>query len=276
MLAFIHVAKTGGRSIRTMLSGTFGPAFVYAPPWRTRDHSGHLGHTHVVSKYDSGDFRRLKRLWPFFRCVGGHAITLWSGLHEVQPTRYFAFVRDPVRRGASHFQFQLQTSPSPKSWDEWLAWDVPRNHQLKMFSENVNADEAIAAIEKNNVFIGQTERYDESLVMLKKLLAPELNIAYSRTNVATDNSVAMEILADPEKRAQLEHMHGEELKLYRYLVDEVYPHQVQAYGSNLEQDVVAFACDREKGLCHDNIRAQARLHKFWLGPWARVIRRLVD
>ena len=274
MLAFIHVAKTGGRSIDTMLSGTFGSAYAHAPPWRRRDHAGLMGQTHVVAKYDLDDYRLLKRIWPFFRCVGGHSIALWSNLHELNPVRYFAFVRDPIKRGASHFQYQQQTAPIPKSWDEWLAWDVPYNHQLKMFSGNVDADEAIAAIEKHGVFIGQTEWYDESLVMLKKLMAPELNIAYSRTNVASDNSVAQEILADPDKRAQLENMYREEMKLYRYLVDVVYPRQVQAYGDQLEQDVLSFSADREAGLNHAKIQAADRLRKYWLGPWAKMMWRL--
>ena len=104
MLAFIHVAKTGGQSIETMLESSFGIRHMPAVIWKTPSPQTGPKQDFVIPKYCPEDFRRLKKRTPFLESVGGHSIALWSGLHEVQPTTYFAFLREPIKRGASHYQ----------------------------------------------------------------------------------------------------------------------------------------------------------------------------
>ncbi len=269
LLVFLHVAKTGGRSVETMLHSTYGLRYCRAVPWRRPLAPGEPGRPLAVATYDHDDFRRLARLNPGLRAVGGHALTVWSGLHELRPVRYFALLRDPVKRMASHYQFHLATTPDPLDLDAWCAWHEPREHQLKFFSRDADPQEAIEAIGRHDIFIGLVERFDESVVMLRRLLAPELNPAYRRTNVAGRNDVARELLADPVKRERLaELVRGEQI-LYDWVCKEWYPRQVAAAGDMLAGEVERFAADPGRGFTAFGVHLDRARMKFWLNPWQR-------
>jgi hypothetical protein len=266
-LAFIHVGKTGGQTVQTALRSSYGAAYCDAVDWRDRDEE------FVVPKYGPADYRRLKSLCPFMKSVGGHQIALWSDLHVVEPVRYFAFVREPLRRGASHYQYHLRDEDQPLTWDEWVAWPVHQNHQVKMFSRDGSAAAAIRAIEHHQVFIGLTERYDESLLILNRLVARDLNPSYRRTNTARDNEVAQRLLADPATRRQIETMYGEEFALYEFVKEEWYPRWRREYGPTLADDLARFQADRARGFSRRNHLAQRLYQKLWTEPRARRLRR---
>lgn len=260
MLAFIHIAKTAGRSVETMLRSSYGLRYVRAVPWRP------YGRGRAVAKYDVEDFRRLRRLWRPMTVVGGHAVALWSGFHELEPVRYFAFLREPLARAASHYQFHLTTEADPLDWDAWLAWNLQHNHQTRAFSRDSDAAEAIAAVERHGVFLGLLEEFDASLLMLRRLVAPDLNPAYVRTNVARDRSAAADLLADPVRRSQLEAVNAEDLRFYRHVRETVFPRQQAKYGADLALDTAAFGADPARGWNRLNDGLNRALHRFWIGP----------
>ena len=272
MLAFIHVAKTGGQSVNLLLRSTFGAAYARALPW-TGITPNDQAQDFVVPKYGVEDFRRLKRICPFMRCVGGHAVTLWSGLHEVQPTRYFAMMREPLRRGASHFQFHVRSDRDPLPWERWLEWPVHQNHQVRMFARDGDPDVAIRAIEQHEVFVGLTERFDESLLILKRVVAPELNIAYRRINTARDNTITNQLLADPARREELRRMYAREIPLYEYVVNELYPRFRREYGPTLARDVEEFQRGEHGRVNGWNLRLNALYQRLVLEPAVRRGRR---
>ena len=247
MLAYIHVAKTGGQTVETMLANSYGASFSVAPEWRRNPHEDEGADGFVVPKFQADDLRRLKQRCPWTKCVGGHPVTLWSEFEKVIPTTWFSMIREPLSRGASHFQYNLNdTSSTPREWDEWVQWPVHHNHQAKMFSPDGSADDAIKRISENNVFVGLTEKFDESLVILKKLVAPDLNISYRRTNTASDNSRAKMIMADSRMREQLKAMYQEELPLYEFVSEHWYPRFAKEYGPTLKADVELFRKERER------------------------------
>ncbi len=265
MLAFIHVAKTGGKTVNMLLRSSFGAAYARALPW-TGITPNDQTKEFVVPKYGIDEFRRLRRLCPFMRCVGGHAITLWSGLHEIQPTRYFAMMREPLRRGASHYQFHARTDRAPLSWEQWVNWPVHQNHQVRMFARDGNPEAAIRAIERHEVFVGLTERYDESLLILERVVAPELNIAYRRLNTASDNTITDQLLEDPARRESLRGMYSQEIPLYEYVVNDLFPRFQREYGPNLARDVEEFRRRRRDRVNGWNLRWHALYERLVLAP----------
>lgn len=267
LLAFLHIAKTGGRSVETMLRSSYGPAYCHALPWRRPLRPGEAGRPLAIATYDRDDLRRLRRLCPFMRAVGGHAVTLWSGLHDVQPVRYFAFLREPVARMASHYQFHRATVPAPLDLDGWCAWHEPRELQTKYFSADGDPRAAIAAIERHGVFVGLLERFDESLLLLRRLAAPELNPAYRRENTAGSNSLAKRMLADPATRSRLAALVEGEQELYAWVRDELFPRQVEAYGAAaLAADLERFRADPGRGFNAGNDLLHRGYERLWLRP----------
>lgn len=273
MLAFIHVAKTAGRTVETMLRRSFGPAYCHAELWRDRRPQGDALEPFTVPKYDADDFRRLKRLCPWLRCVGGHAVTLWSGIETVQPTRFFAVLRDPVVRGASHYQHHLQTAPQPLSWERWVEWTVHHDHQVKMFAGDGRIETALREIDRLGVFIGLQEEFDESLVLLQRLLAPELVLDYDRTNTARDNDVARRLLADPGTRAQLETMYAGDLELVAHVRERLLPEYRRRFGPQLSEAVAAMRAELGTRPRRTDVLAHRLVRRFWIEPWGRRVRR---
>ena len=274
LLAFLHLAKTGGRTFDTVLRGTYGPGYVQAESLRP---------LRGVDEVDDGDFiapvwgpddlRRLRRHCPWLRAVGGHPLTLWSELHTLTPVRYVAFMREPLARGASHYQFHVATADEPLDWDDWCAWPEHHQHQVRYFDFGGDARRAIAAIEHHGVFVGLLERFEESLLLLRRLLAPELRLAYRRSNTARDNTLAREILADPARRDDLRRMYAQEFPLHAWVTEELWPRYEAAYGPGLADDAARLRADPARGFRVWPDRLARAQHRFWIDPWVRRQRR---
>jgi len=267
LLVFLHVGKTGGRTVDTVLRNTYGPGYVQAEPQRPPRAPGSPGEGFIFPMYDAAAYARLRRRCPWVRAIGGHTLAVWSGLHEVAPVRYFAFLREPIRRGASHYQYHVEHTAEPLDWDAWRAWPEHHNHQVRFFSREADPEEAIAVIERHGVFVGLLERFEESLLLLRRLVAPELVCAYERRNTAGSNDLARSLLASAERRAELAELYGREVPLYAYVRDVLWPRYEAAYGPTLAEDAARLKADpgAEFQRWHDRLaRAQQR---FWIAPW---------
>jgi hypothetical protein len=247
MIAFVHVAKTGGKSVETALQSHFGATYCEAvdlpgaadDPQRRRFH---------IPKYGPEELRRIADLHPGLRSLGGHQVALWSGCAEVWPDAvHLLFLREPLKRGASHYQYHVRNDDYTHligkphySWDEWVEWPVHHDHQIKMLSPTVETADAVRRIQAGNVFVGLTERFDESLVLFRGLFSPGLNIAYTRANSAADNSLAGSLLDDPRRREQISAMYAREFDLYTFAAGDLWEQYRKAYGPGLAADVAAF------------------------------------
>lgn len=275
-LVFLHVAKTGGRTVDTVLRGTYGAGYVLAEPLREPRPVGTGGREFLLPTYDADDYRWLRRRIPWLRAIGGHTLTLWSNVHEVEPVRYLAFLREPLARAASHYQFHVNTTPAPLDWERWCAWPEHHEHQVRFFDRDGSPDAAIAAIERHGVFVGLLERFEESLLLLRQHLAPELRCAYRRTNTASSNDLARSLLVDPERREQLRAMHRGEFALYAWVRDELWPRYVAAYPGDLAADAARLRNGPALGYSQLRHRAGWAAHHLWVDPWQRSARRRAE
>jgi hypothetical protein len=227
-----------------------------------------------VPKYDVEDFRRLRRLHPGLRSVSGHPVTLFGGAERVWPDlRYFALLREPCSRVASHYQYHLRTENPDLGWQEWLDWPVVHDHMTRMLSPTIDVDDAIANLERHRVFVGLLERFDESLVLFRRLVAPGLNIAYERRNVARDTSVARELMADAGAVEGMRAISRKDLQLHEYVTQELYPRYVKEYGPTLADDVEAFRRDRAAGINRLNMKLSGLYSRLVFEPAVRWHRR---
>jgi len=230
MLVFIHINKTAGSTVRYILRSSYGLRHCDVEPWHSaRDDP----------PFSTSDLRRLRRLYPELASIAGHRLTGYVDLRE-QGTdfAYFTILRDPLKLCASRFQYHIDHRKKKHLvFEEWIQRDWLRNAQTQRIAGTQDVDDAIRMIGARGMFVGLTERFDESLVMLKALRARDLNIAYSPVNVARRDSIASRLLADSRTRQALVDANRSDLALYEYVTRELYPGFEREYGAGLQEAV---------------------------------------
>jgi hypothetical protein len=253
MLAFVHIEKTAGTSTHRIFQRSFGSRYCILDRWRPTDHV-----------FDAGDYRKLRLFYPRLLAMGGHWIKPWGDLASVIPDlRYFTFLREPLARTASHYQHQIQVMHRADRFEDWIRLDEYRNFQTRKLVGSEDVDAAIEVLERQFVLVGLAERFDESLVMLRRRLGEGvLDIRYEVENVAADSSIKSRLLADPATRALLEEGNRADLRLYDHVVREIYPRQRREYGSGLDADVERFRAGNRVPRLDLRVRA-AELRRKW-------------
>ena len=235
MLAFIHIHKAAGTTIHHVLRSTFGTAHCDLEPWN--EPIPPLEQWQIPLR--KNDLSKLKKLYPNLKSIAGHSVHPYSDLEmECSTIRYFTFMREPVSMGASLYQYVIENRGKSWSFDEWMQKESTQNRQTKMLAGSEDVDEAIRIIEEKNIFVGLSEKFDESMILLQSQLAPELNLAYVRKNVASTNNLAKELLADDRMRQMLIDANQSDIELYNYIKTEVYPRQQNLYGKQQLREAV--------------------------------------
>ena len=256
MLVFIHINKTAGRTVRYILRSSFGLRHCEVEPWRAP------GTDPPFSTYD---LQRLRRFYPNLKSIAGHRIFGHVDLQENgSEFRYFTLMRDPLKSCASRFQYKVQVSGKKNLvFEEWIQQDWTRNHQTKRIAGVADAAEAIRILQTKHIFVGLTERFDESMVLLKALRANDLNISYKRVNVARDNTLAESLLSKESNRQNLIEANQADLELYNFVRQEYYPAFQQEYGPSLQADVAEYQQTRRNNFNDWNITL-SRLKQYML------------
>ena len=230
MIALVHIHKTAGTTLDDILARSYGVRHC---------------HLHAVpgqAIFSAEDYRRAQRFWPPFASIAGHAVSAISDLARVRPdVRYYTFLREPLVRCASHYQYQVRHQRQSYSFEEWIARRIKRNPQTtRIAGQNATAMDAITLLKTRFVFVGLVERFDESLVLLRQLVCgPRLDVWYRKRLVAKDDELKDSLLDDPGNRELLIDANREDLKLYEYAVTELYPAFRKQYGAGLEDEVAA-------------------------------------
>jgi hypothetical protein len=149
------------------------------------------------------------------------------------------------------------------AFEEWIQQDWPRNQQTKMIAGVADVDEAIRIIQAKHVFVGLTERFNESMVLLKALMANNLNISYKPVNVARSNTLAESLLSTESTRQMLIEANQADLELYNFVSQELYPTYQQEYGPSLEEDVARYQQPQDNNFNYWNLTL-SRLKQFML------------
>jgi hypothetical protein len=233
LLAYAHIMKTGGQTMCDILRQSF--------PGRHCD-------LQVKGVATADDLRFARRFYPRLESIAGHGVVPMSDLAAAcDSIRFFAFLRDPVERCISHYQYR-RNKDETSDFEPWLARYA--NYQTRFLCRTPDArddwaiepdaDRAIEVVERHLWFVGLQERFDESLVLLRRWVGDErFDIGYRARNVARSRELRERLLGDPRTVAMIEAHHVHDAKLYRHVRDVVYPRQVRSYGPRLAEDVAA-------------------------------------
>jgi Sulfotransferase family len=247
MYAFAHIDKTAGSTLKSILRRSFGTRHCdVRVPMAKRPRDGY-DHRAVI---DVDDIRRVQRVYRNLRGIAGHNVKIYEGLQERCPDlRFFTVLREPVARFRSHF-LNRGVSFERSDFDRWSSTPWLQNWQTRMIAGEPSAEKAIKLLSNQYGFVGLTERFDESVLLLGQWLKePGFRPEYRRVNQyghkgrpqeAARRLATTTYLDTDEVRAWMREVNTEDLKVYDYVTATLFPKQIAAYEGSLESDVHEF------------------------------------
>jgi sulfotransferase famil protein len=244
MYAFVHIEKTAGTTLNAILRRSFGTRHcdIRLPlAKRRRDRWEQRAYV------EAADLRRVRRLYRNLRGIAGHNVKPYGDLRaEFPEVEFFTFLRNPASRFRSHY---LNRAPghTQEVFDRWTVQDWVHNWQTKMIAGEPHAQKAIDLIGERFGFVGLTERFDESLLLMRRWLRePEFHVEYVAQNRISEKSRPrdrarsksdMSYLDSASVHARIQEVNAEDQKVYDFVASEIYPRQVADYGSDLQLDL---------------------------------------
>ena len=228
ILIFIHIPKTAGTALKTIIKRQF-----------PRDSVVNI-YGHKPNSIDVATFKNMeKKEKEKIKCLIGH---FQFGLHQYlpQPATYITMFRNPVDRIISSYYYIIRSPShclykkiigSKMSLKDFVSSDTTMrllNLQTKFIGKIGNErhtvnDKFVSGdileiaknnIVKNNIIFGVTEKFDESVSLFKQLLGWQ-NIFYVKKNV-TDKRLATKAISKRVRRI-IEEKNELDLELYEFV-----------------------------------------------------------
>ncbi|MCA9213014.1 MAG: sulfotransferase family 2 domain-containing protein [Planctomycetales bacterium] len=263
MLAFIHMPKAAGTTLSNILRRNFGRRHFDTRFFSNRP------------VFMADDFRRVRWLYPSLVSIAGHGVTGTSDLAEVVPNiRYFTFLRDPLARLLSQYQFNWNCMPDserstwkPDEYFEQVILTKFNNVQSRMLAGDDGADAAIEFLQSNSVFVGMTESYNESLVRFRDWTGIEdFDIRYRSVNRTSDisndlrDAMKWRIANDHKLADRVALANRDDIRLYDFAC-EMYAEQRRAYGHRLSGDVANFLDSQADNMALQDEQLSSQLYR---------------
>ncbi|MGB7925628.1 MAG: sulfotransferase family 2 domain-containing protein [Pyrinomonadaceae bacterium] len=255
-LLFLHIPKAGGTTLHGVIERHFAPEITYSI-------SGMMPSQSIKEFIELAPERRER-----IRLVKGH---MPYGLHKYLsvPATYITMLRDPVDRVVSHYYF-VRRSPGVGHHEEVTSGKMSledfvreraairaTNDQTRLISgdEKVNAkllsggaranEEAgttdILGLARKNledhfVAVGLSEKFDESLLLFRKLLGWK-NIYYVKQNVTKGRPAKQQVAR--ETVSLIEKHNDQDMALYEF-ARQRFEEAVKEYGERFESELRSF------------------------------------
>lgn len=265
LLVFVHINKTAGTTLRYILRSSYGARHCDVEPWHG---------AWSDPPFSTEDLRRVRKLYPRLASIAGHRISGHVDLEEAGTDfRYLTFLREPVALCASRFQYRIDhRKKRDLVFEEWIEKDWVRDAQTQRIGGTTDPNDAIGVIRKKEMFVGLTERFDESIVLLRALRAPDLDIAYAPVNVAKSSDVAKGLLDDPTTRRMIVDANQADLELYEHVTEDVFPALRRSYGPKLSEAVDSFLEGKRPSYNRRKLSAYGLKQRALLKPTIRLYR----
>lgn len=191
-LIFLHLPKTGG----TTLNEVFRRQYPNEAIWNVAFHDDD------TMKQTAAEYRNMTEgRKKSILAISGHQ---YFGLHQLieKPCYYFTMLRNPIERVISLYYF-VQRSGYPVhaklkglSFAEFVNRDVDVNTQTLLLSgKGPNLERAKQNLINHFPVVGVTERFDESLFLLKRQFNWN-DIHYEKRNVTKNRPQSKDISPD--------------------------------------------------------------------------------
>ena len=195
-LLFLHIPKTAGTSFRVAAKNPFWGLKVYT------DYGDRSSSSRFIRKcYKKKDFSPIATISEKKTILVGHFfLKKYANYYPVQ--NVITFVREPVQRILSHYHYMIRTNRYEGSLESFVGDKRYQNIQSRSFSNY--PIESIG-------FIGITEKYFESLLLINKYYSLKLRVKHVNKNKKMRNTCYDE---DEDLISLIKEHNEEDIKIY--------------------------------------------------------------
>jgi hypothetical protein len=238
--AFVHIKKAAGTSLIHILRVNF--FLRYCDVQILCKNSKNI--------FQAEDMRKLLKVNPFVKCIGGHDIKPYGNLVATFPgIRFITILREPIQRYISQHQYNTEKLGQKISFNEYLENPTSFNKQTRAIAGSDNIVRAKNILKTRFFLVGIVEEFDEFLVVLKKKISPlKFRIGYRQQNISSINSrLRTEILNNLNRyRQRIIERNILDIELYNYAKNEIFEIEKKEYGPHYEHDVSQFKNSAKK------------------------------
>jgi hypothetical protein len=247
-LIFVHIPKTGGTTLKDILRRQFPPDtildFIGKSPQEVQEYAGSLA---SLSEKDRLKIRYISQ--PLFFEFDNYL---------PEPPIYFTLLRDPVERVISEYYFMIRQPstvvPKNISFEDyvrsgtWQAWNAQlsflrgRPEGLRYAGGTAQMSGEDLEVAKENIrkkfILGLTERFDESLILLKRALGWKLmDILYIKQRIGVSRPPRREI---SDRAVELiKERNKLDIELYQFAM-QVFEERISQQDSSFQKEVQNF------------------------------------
>lgn len=251
MLCFCHMIKAAGTTLNYIFRNNYGYNFVETQK----------------EPFTPKDLEILLSINRNIKAIAGHHLKSYTGLDSVcSDLEYITFLREPIDRYISHYNHSRTRNYHQLTLEEWTKklplQHAELNYQTKFIAGSDDLERAKKILANDFAFVGLAEKFDESLILMKKILnLQDFDSRYQRMNVnqkklITKNEISHDFMEELRELNKLDY------ELYRFINDELFEEQKCKYGSCFVEELNNFR------LSNENYKfRKSQLLKFRIGKY---------